>query len=158
MDMFASCCTTSPVHQFFSYRSYLLFKMSHTAQTKNSGGNLYSYIGRYGIMESENLMCIKTAIFNQYLSKYSFSSSGIWSLPPSHKRELLPNMQPWTCFRYDSCQVTEVCASLSYRVWTQSLVVQLLYNTLLHKFVLPCMGLYTASFDGQDTNYTYVFI
>jgi hypothetical protein len=34
MDMFASCCTTSPAHHRFSYRSDLLFKMSHTAANK----------------------------------------------------------------------------------------------------------------------------
>jgi hypothetical protein len=34
MDMFASCCTTSPVHHWFSYRSHLLFKMSHTTANK----------------------------------------------------------------------------------------------------------------------------
>jgi hypothetical protein len=34
MGMFASCCTTSPVHHLFSYRSHLLFKMSHTTENK----------------------------------------------------------------------------------------------------------------------------
>jgi len=30
VDTSASCCTTSPVHQWFSNRSHLLFKMLHT--------------------------------------------------------------------------------------------------------------------------------
>ena len=34
MDMFASCCTTSPVHHWSSYRSHLIFKMSHTTSNK----------------------------------------------------------------------------------------------------------------------------
>ena len=34
MDMFASCCTTSPVHRWSSYRSHLIFKMSHTTANK----------------------------------------------------------------------------------------------------------------------------
>jgi hypothetical protein len=111
-----------------------------------------------GIMGSEDFMCIKTAILNQYLSKYSFSSSGIRSLPPSHKLEQLPTQAALDTFSLWHLAKTEVCANLSYRVWTQSLVVQLLYNTLLGKFVWPCMGPFTASFDGQDTSYTRVFI
>jgi hypothetical protein len=101
--------TVVPRHQFIidSRTVRTLFSKCHKQlQIKNSGGNLYTVIHFFF---STNL-----------LSKYS--SSGIWSLPSSHKQDLLPNRQLWTCFRYDICQETEVCAKLSYRVWTQSLV------------------------------------
>ena len=35
MDMFASCCTTSPVQHWFAYRSHLLLKMSQNVTTAN---------------------------------------------------------------------------------------------------------------------------
>ena len=34
MDVFASCCTTSPFHHWSSYRSHLIFIMSHTTVNK----------------------------------------------------------------------------------------------------------------------------
>ena len=96
-----------PHHQFIidSHTVRIFFSKCHIQlRIKNSGRNLYSY----------------TLLFNQSLSKYSFSSSGIRSLPSSHKQEKLPNRQLWTCFHYDICQETEVYVNLSYRVWTVS--------------------------------------
>ena len=54
----------------------------------------------------------------------------------------MPNGQLWTCFCYDICQQTEVCANVLYRVRSQSLVVQhavvqicLTMNGALHEHI-----------------------
>ena len=53
VDMFASCCAASPDHNWLSYRSLLLFGMSHSIANKKILAGIYTVISpATGIMES----------------------------------------------------------------------------------------------------------
>jgi hypothetical protein len=75
MDMFASCCTTSPVHHWFSYRSRLPSKRHARLQMMAGVCTVISVAT--GIMEWK-VMCIKTAIWRM---PASFDMFSLWHLP-----------------------------------------------------------------------------
>jgi hypothetical protein len=117
VQQFEACMDTlraaAPRHQFIadSHAVRIIFSKCYIQlQIKNSGGNLYSYIGRYRNYGKWKAMCIKTAIIVKQAALDLFS---LWRLP----RDWSLRERIVSCMDAVSCCTTHCCANLFDRVW-----------------------------------------